>query len=183
VCAQEALWRIELDSVLLVPVGEPPHRAAASDPGRERRYELCRAAVDGDDRLEVSRIEIDRDGPSYTVDTLRALRRRSPGEELHLLMGADQAVTLGDWREPEEVLRLARVAVAARGSVGEEDVRSAIAELGGGERVSFFEMPRIDVSSTMIRERRARREPIKFLVPEKVARLIDEWRLYTEGSA
>ncbi|HWC31495.1 MAG TPA: nicotinate-nicotinamide nucleotide adenylyltransferase, partial [Actinomycetota bacterium] len=70
VCAQEALIRLELDHVLLVPVGEAPHRPVEADPGAETRLELCRAAVSGDERVGASRVEVDRPGPSYTVDTL-----------------------------------------------------------------------------------------------------------------
>lgn len=181
VCAQEAHEQLGLDRLLLVPVGEAPHRTVADDPGGPVRAELCDRAVDADPRFEVSRMEVERAGPSYTLDTLRALRRRSPDDGLVLVLGGDQAASLPRWHEPEEVLALAVVAVAERGDARREQVRSAVAALRGGERVGFFDMPRIDVSSTLVRERAERGRPIRYLVPDAVADLIFERGLYRSG--
>jgi nicotinate-nucleotide adenylyltransferase len=183
VCAQEAWWQLELHSVMLMPVGQPPHRVAELDPGAEARYELCQAAVEGDERLSVSRMEIDRPGPSYTVETLRLLKDRAPDGELFFIMGADAAVTLPSWKEPEEILRLATLGVAEREQLGREEVRGALDALGGSERVQFFSMPDIDVSSTLVRERVAGDGPIKYLVPAAVAQRIRERHLYGHGGA
>jgi nicotinate-nucleotide adenylyltransferase len=98
------------------------------------------------------------------------------------LLGADQAASLPEWREPEEVLRLARLAVARRDGVEDGAVRAALSGLDGGERVSFFEMPSIDVSSTAVRERIAARRPYRFMVPERVADRIEEQGLYREDT-
>ena len=166
-----------------MPVGEAPHREIEQDPGAEVRYELCRLAVDGDDRLSVSRREIDRPGPSYTVDTLRALREESPDDELVLIMGADQAASLLDWREPEEVLRIASIAVAAREPTARERVHEAVEALGGADRVRFFSMPGIEVSSSMIRDRIATDRPFRQLVPAAVADQIERAGLYRAGVA
>ena len=118
VCAQEAHGALGLDRVVLMPLAEPTHRTLEDDPGAEVRAELCELAVEGDERLGVSRAEVDRGGPSYTVDTLRLLLEgEMAGDEITLIMGADQACKLGVWREPREVLSLARVAVAAREGV------------------------------------------------------------------
>lgn len=126
-------------------------------------------------------MEVERVGPSYTLDTLRALRGRSDDDGLVLVLGGDQAASLPRWHEPEEVLALAVVAVAERGDARREQVRSAVAALRGGERVGFFEMPRIDVSSTLVRERAARGRPIRYLVPDGVGDLIAERGLYRSG--
>jgi nicotinate-nucleotide adenylyltransferase len=163
---------------VLVPFGEPSHRTLEADPGGEVRFQMCDYAVAADARLGVSRIEIDRPGPSYTVDTLRELHRRSPDDELVLLIGGDQAAALGEWREPEEVLSLARVGVAERDEWRREEILSRIEGLGARERVQFFDMPRIDVSSTMIRRRAASGAPIRYLVPDKVANFIGAQSLY-----
>jgi nicotinate-nucleotide adenylyltransferase len=164
--------------VLLMPVGEAPHREIELDAGREARYELCLLAIAGDGRLSVSRQEIDRPGPSYTVDTLRELRAGSPEDEFFLILGADQAAALGTWHQPEEVLRLATVAVGERLQTRREHVVAAIATLGGGEGVTFFSMPRVDVSSSMVRERVATGRPIRYLVSEGVAEYIVRAGLY-----
>jgi nicotinate-nucleotide adenylyltransferase len=168
-----------------MPVGEAPHRKVEMDPGREARYELCLLAIAGDERLSVARLELEREGPSYTVETLRALRQATPDDDLYLIMGGDEAVALGSWHEPEEVLRLATIAVAEREPARREHVVAALATLGGGEGVTFFSMPRIDVSSTMVRERVATGRPIRYLVPEGIAEYIEKRGLYSavKGSA
>lgn len=176
VCAQEACVRLDLDRLLLVPVGEAPHREVEDEPGGETRLELCQAATAADDRLGCSRVEIDRPGPSYTVDTLRALREED--EELVLILGADQAAELRSWRDPEAVLGLAEMAVVERADLGREAVRARLEGLAGAERLGFFSMPRIDVSSTAVRRRVADGLPVRYLVPEAVLELIAERDLY-----
>lgn len=178
VLAQEAHWQLGLDTVVLVPFGEPAHRTLEHDPGRELRLEMCSQAVAGDARFAVSRIEIDRDGPSYTVDTLRELRDRSPDDELVLLIGGDQAAALVNWREPEEILSLAVVGVAERDEWRREEIVERLGPLCSTDRVRFFEMPRIEVSSTLVRHRAGAGEPIRYMVPDKVANLIGARSLY-----
>jgi nicotinate-nucleotide adenylyltransferase len=178
VCAQEAWVQLRLDVVVWVPVGEASHRTIEDDPGAEARYRMCDFATSGDDRFSLSSIELDRPGPSYTVDTLRAMSERSPGDELVLIVGGDEAAALGSWREPEEILRLATVAAVERDGRRREEIAARLAELEGGERVVFFDMPRVDVSSTEVRRRAALRAPIRYLVPDKVADYIGARSLY-----
>lgn len=175
VCAQEAHTQLELDVVVWVPVGRAPHREIPQDPGPEVRFQMCEYATAADERFGLSRIELDRDGPSYTVDTLRELQARSAEDELVLILGGDQAAALPTWHEPAEVMRLAAIAVAERGEVDRARVRDAV---GGQADLSFFEMARIDVSSTMVRERAASGQPIRYLVPDKVASFIGAQSLY-----
>jgi nicotinate-nucleotide adenylyltransferase len=175
VCAQEAHAQLDLDVVVWVPVGQAPHRDIPQDPGAELRLQMCDYTTAADERFGLSRIEVDRDGPSYTADTLRALRGRSPGDELVLILGGDQAAALPAWHEPEDVMRLATIAVAARGEIDRTRVEDAI---GGEAELRFFDMPRIDVSSTMVRERAASGQPIRYLVPDKVANFIGAQSLY-----
>jgi nicotinate-nucleotide adenylyltransferase len=179
VAAQEAVVRLELDEVVFVPVGQAPHREVEADPGTAMRLELCRAAVEGDERFEVSRVEVDRSGPSYTVDTLRAMgRERASADELVLLLGGDQAAELRSWHEPEEVLSRAEVGVFARSGLSPEDVHARLGDLHGAEGLRFLEMPRIDISSTLVRRRVAQGLAIRYLVPGPVERLIGERGLY-----
>ncbi len=181
VCAQEALIQLELDRVLLVPVGVAPHKTVEADPGLEHRVAMCEAAVAGDDRLGVSRADADRDGPSYTVDLLRAL---SGADELVFIVGGDMAHSLPAWRDPEGVLALARIAVAEREGVRRADISERLAGLAGaGERVCFFDMPRLDISSSLIRRRAAAGRPVRYLVPDAVAAYIERERLYRSEPA
>ena len=178
VCAQDALDQLELDQVVLMPVHTPPHKEAPLDPGGEVRLRMCELATAAEDGLSASRLELDRPGPSWTVDTLRALHATRPGDELTFIVGGDQAQGLRTWREPEAVLALATVAVAERAEVRRDHVRTGLAGLAGAERVAFFDMPRIDVSSSDIRLRVAARRPIRHLVPQAVATYIGEQHLY-----
>ncbi len=111
--AEAAADCARLDLVLLIPTNVPPHRAAATAPAADR-LAMCRLAAAGHPRLEASDLELRRPGPSYTVDTLRALARERPGAELFLVLGWDAARELRSWRSPEEVLRLARLVVVSR---------------------------------------------------------------------
>jgi nicotinate-nucleotide adenylyltransferase len=173
VCAQEARWQLELDEVLLMPVGEAPHRPVEHDPGPEERFELCRLAAGGVEGLTASRAEVDRPGPSFTADTLEGL-----GDgDLYFLLGADQALRLAEWHEPERVLRAATLAIVEREGVAIEEAEAAVSAVGQA-RVEAFSMPRIDVSSTDVRRRVAEGEPYRFLVPEPVADRIERMGLY-----
>lgn len=175
ICAQEACDQLALDRVVLMPAGQPPHKQVASDPGAEARLELCRRAIDGDERLAVSRMELDRPGRSYTVDTLRALHDEHPQDDLIFIVGGDMARSLPSWREPATVLKLATLAVAERAGAERDEIRGELRALGEPlveERVRFFEMPRIDVSSSLVRQRVADGRPIRYLVPDAVATAI-----------
>ncbi len=179
ICAQEAYTRLSLDRVIFMTAGQSPHKVDdEDDPGAAHRLELCRAAVSGDPRFDVSDVEVERAGPSYTVDTLRELHTRMPDSELFLIVGGDVAAGLPTWREPADVLSLATLAVARRRGTSRQEIDNALAGLRGGERAQFFEMPTIGISSTDIRRRVQCQEPITYLVPGPVASYIDEHRLY-----
>jgi nicotinate-nucleotide adenylyltransferase len=178
ICAQEAYLQLGLDRLLLIPVRIPPHKPVDDEPGAEHRLELCRLACAGDPRFDVSELEVRRDGPSFTVDTLRELHSQAPDNELFLILGGDVAAGLPKWREPEAVLSLATVAVAKRRGTPTAAVNEALDSLSGGERARFFEMPRVAISSTMIRERVRAAVPIRYLVPAGVEGYVDRHQLY-----
>jgi nicotinate-nucleotide adenylyltransferase len=178
VMAQEALDQLGLDRVVFMPVAVPPHKEAREDPGAQARVELCRLAVADDERFAVSDLEVRRGGASFTVDTLRELHELEPEHDLTFIVGGDMAQSLPAWREPEAVLALARLAVAEREGVHREDIARRLAPLHSGDRVAFFDMPRIDVSSSAIRRRVAEERPIRYLVPDAVAAAIAALDLY-----
>jgi nicotinate-nucleotide adenylyltransferase len=176
--ARHAKAELGLERVLLMPAYSAPHKGDEEDPGPERRLEMCRLAV-GDEPeagLEVCGLEIERGGPSYTVDTLRAIRESDPEAELTFIVGADMARTLATWREPRELVELARLAVAEREDTGREDVLGALDPLGA--RVEFLGMGMFDVSSSQVRERVRHGEPIDGLLAPAVAEYIVEHGLY-----
>ncbi|MGQ0702096.1 MAG: nicotinate-nucleotide adenylyltransferase [Gemmatimonadales bacterium] len=155
---------LELDEVRFVVAREQPLKPQGHGAPPEHRGRMTELAVEGTRGLCLDRSELDRPGPSYTVDTLRELQAALPGAELVLLLGSDAAAELPRWREPEVVQSLARVAVFGRGA--------------GSEAVW---VPRVEISSTEIRARARAGRPIRYWVPEAVADYIAAHRLYGAG--
>ena len=181
--AQDACSRIPLDRVLFVPAAIPPHKVGRVCTPASVRLEMVRAAIAGNDRFDASDIELERTGPSYTVDTLRELTKRQPAAELFLLLGADQFRELATWREPEAISRLATMVLVPRGEGdGTAALTAARSVLPDDARVTSLDATRIDVSSTAIRQRRAAGEPIRYLVPDDVLRVIEREGLYEDDS-
>jgi nicotinate-nucleotide adenylyltransferase len=179
VCAQEAHRELGLERVLWVPARIPPHKTIEHEPGPEHRLEMCRLAVAGDDRFSVTDMELQRDGPSFTVDTLQVLKTQAPQDELVLILGGDIAAGLPEWNSPERVLELATVAIARRRGTTRGAVEQALGRLRGGDRAQFFAMPRIGISSTMLRRRVAAGHSIRYFVPDQVEAYIQRHGLYT----
>jgi nicotinate-nucleotide adenylyltransferase len=176
--AQEALWQLSLDEVILVPTGTAPHKRIADDPGREQRLAMTRLAAADDSRFSVSTSEVEREGPSYTYETLEQLAKERGDRELVFVMGADAAVGLESWREPQRVTELARLAVARRAGISDADVAAVLRSLDAEGRATMLEMPQFGVSSSSVRERAAAGRPLRYLVPESVARFIEEKGIY-----
>jgi len=183
-CASEAVDQLGLDRVIFMPVFTPPHKEAPEDPGAEVRLELCELAAAGDERLKVSRLELDRGGPSFTVDTLRELHARHPEHELIFIVGGDMAVSFPAWKDPRTVLELAKLAIAERsGALRRDVIERLTAEYGEDvrDRLDFFDMPRMDISSSEIRRRVAAGRSIRYLVPDAVADHIARTGLYARS--
>jgi nicotinate-nucleotide adenylyltransferase len=176
--AQEALWQLGLDEVVLVPTGEAPHKRIVDDPGRELRLAMTRLAAADDPRFTVSTLEVERDGPSYTYETLGLLAREKGEPDLVFVMGADAAVGFESWREPLRVVELARLAVARRSGISDADVGAVMRSVSAEGRATMLEMPQFGVSSSSVRERAAAGRPLRYLVPEAVARFIEEKGIY-----
>lgn len=170
--AAEVADRLRLDRVLWIPARRSPHKPDAELTSDEIRLEMARAAAGVDPRFEVSDVELGRPEPSYTVDTLRALRERfGPDSELFLIIGLDQYEAFDAWREPDAIRRLVTVAVMDRGGAG-ADAPSA------GSGVIRVPVERVDVSSTEVRACAAAGAPLTELVPASVARIIEREGLY-----
>lgn len=157
---------LQLDEVRLVVARQQPLKHGGHGATPADRAAMVELAVCGDPRLRADRSEVDREGPSYTVDTLRALREERPGDELVLLLGTDAAAQLPRWHEAEQLRRLARIEVFARDG-----------DAATGRAVW---VPRLDISSTAIRALVRAGRPIRYWVPEKVAEYIAALRLYEE---
>lgn len=180
ILAEEARTRLQLQSVLFVPAGDPWRKADQRVTSAEHRLAMVRLMVALDPGFEVSTIEVEREGPSYTVDTLAALHRQhGPGLELYFILGEDALHDLTQWKEPARILSLARLAVAGR--PGDEGWPGADLEAivpGLSERIVPLAMPTIDVSSTGVRERARAGLSLRHLVPQSVEEYIRRHGLY-----
>ena len=170
--------RIPLDSALFVPAAVPPHKPPRSDMApAEDRWRMVEMAIDGLPGFHASRIELERPGKSYTIDTLRHLRATHPGSELYLIIGEDNATQLSTWHDPQGILELCTVVAGSR-ITSSLDAGSELAR-----RIVPVDTPLFQISSTEIRQRLARGLPIRYLVPEKVEAYIREKKLYCQGSS
>ena len=176
--ASDAIEALSLDRLVLVPAARQPLKTGVDVTPPAHRLEMTRLLADGDPRLTVDPIEIERDGLSFTVDTVAEYARRHPGDERWLLLGEDAAALLPQWREPERVASLARIAVLARGDRGAGD-----ADAGSAIPATWLRTRRVDVSATEVRERVRRGLSIRGFVTEAVAGYIERHRLYRQGIA
>lgn len=165
---------IGLDKVLFVPSATPPHKRNMDIVEAHYRVEMLRRALLGNRRFEVSEVEIERGGVSFTVDTLEELAKRNPGDQLFLIVGGDLMAEFHTWKDPENILRLAEIVVMTR--PGAQDVHANAPMFKG--RVRQCPVPLVDLSSTAIRRRVAGGKSIKYLVPTSVELYIIQQDLY-----
>jgi nicotinate-nucleotide adenylyltransferase len=174
---EEAREALALDTVLFVPAGQPPHKPAGSVTSVEHRLAMVELAIADNPAFELSRIEIERPGPSYTVDSVEALVRDA--DDLVLILSAETFSELPSWHEPERLFEAARMAVVPReGYPAPDPAWLAAAFPGREDRVTYLEGPRLGLSSTAIRTRVAAGRSIRYLVPDMVGAYIADKQLY-----
>jgi nicotinate-nucleotide adenylyltransferase len=169
--AVEARHRLRLDELLVVPAADPWQKHGQVVAAAEDRYAMVKAAFTDVDGVTVSRVELDRDGPTYTVDTLRSLA--APDRELVLVVGADAVQGLATWHAVDEIRNRCELAIVTR--AGDEQPQPP----DGDWRATVVEIPRLDISSTDLRDRLAAGRPVDGLMPETAIREVAERRLYT----
>jgi nicotinate-nucleotide adenylyltransferase len=174
--ADAAIRHFALDELIVIPTGIAPHKQVETD--AETRCRLAGAAFAGRPKVHVSRWEIDRGTPSYTIETARWAKERYG--EIVFLVGADQFARLDTWKDPEEVLEVARLGVALRPGFDRAELEELRQTLPDPSRVELFELEPLPIASTDVRERARRGEPIEGLVPPAVAVLIDRLGLYRD---
>ena len=170
VAASEVQQHFELDEVLFVPTGQPWMKPAVTD--SEHRYLMAVIATAANPRFTVSRVDIDRDGPTYTIDTLRDIRAVHPDDDLFFISGADAIAQILDWKNVDELWSLAHFVAVSR--PGHELVISALP----AQEVSSLEVPALAISSTDCRSRVSRGFPVWYLVPDGVVQYISKHHLY-----
>jgi len=184
VTAEAALEQFGLDRVIFIPTGHPPHKKDHPITPAEYRCNMVALATDSNQRFEVSRIEIEREGPSYTVDTLEEMRARlGPDSDLYFITGADAIIDIGTWREPERLFKLSRFIAAQRPGFSAEATLEDLRRLERKYRCRILEVdaPSLEISSTDIRLRVREFRSIKYLVPEAVEDYIYRHGLYRPG--
>jgi len=176
IAAQDAMQALALARVAFIPAARPPHKLDRPVTAAKHRLAMLRLACADDPRFTLETLELDRVGPSYTVDTLRTLARR--GHELFLLIGADQFAEFDTWKEPAQVRRLATLGVMRR--AGEEVAAGIVGQDAGFLPVRDVPVTRVDVSSSLIRAAVAGGRSIRYLVSPAVEKYIHEHQLYRE---
>jgi nicotinate-nucleotide adenylyltransferase len=177
VTAEMALWQFELDEVVFVPAGQPWMKEDQEVSDAEHRYLMTVIATSSNPRFTVSRIEIERQGPTYTVETLQQLRREAEEPiDLFFITGADAMLEILHWKDPGEVLAGANFIAATR--PGYDLARFQKEAPTSHPKVSVMDIPALAISSTDIRRRVRQGEPIRYLVPEGVQTYIQKARLY-----
>lgn len=179
VAAQEVATALDLPRVVFIPTRQPPHKREEPSASAEHRLAMVRLATGANPLFEVSPLEVDRPGPSYTVETLRRLTSVYADAELHFIVGMDSLADLPRWHDPGGILRLATLVAVHRPGwrpVNLWELEAAVPEAVG--RVCIVEIPELDISSTDIRERIGGGRPIRYLVPEAVAAYVVEHGLY-----
>ncbi|WP_414689393.1 nicotinate-nucleotide adenylyltransferase [Nocardioides sp.] len=175
VAASEVRAWFDLDEVVFVPTGAPWQKAEREVSPAEHRYLMTVIATAANPRFRVSRVDIDRDGPTYTLDTLRDLAAEMPDADLYFITGADALANIFTWRDVDELFELARFVGCTR--PGYDMDPAMIADIPS-DRVSIVEIPALAISSTDCRERTERGEPIWYLVPDGVVQYVGKHRLY-----
>ncbi|MCX6395583.1 MAG: nicotinate-nucleotide adenylyltransferase [Propionibacteriales bacterium] len=175
VAASEVQAFFDLDEVIFVPTGQPWQKAQRQVTWAEHRYLMTVVATASNPRFTVSRVDIDRDGPTYTIDTLRDLARSLPGAELYFITGADALAEIFTWRDAADLFELAHFVGCTR-----PGYEMGVDTLTGipADRVTILEIPALAISSTDCRERTAAGQPVWYLVPDGVVQYIAKHNLY-----
>ncbi len=175
VAASEVQAWFDLDEVIFVPTGQPWQKAERDVSAAEDRYLMTVIATAANPRFAVSRVDIDRDGPTYTIDTLRELKTSMPDADLYFITGADAMAAILTWRDHEEIFDLAHFVACTRpGHEMDEGTLSGLPT----EQITIVEIPALAISSTDCRERVKRDEPVWYLVPDGVVQYIGKHKLY-----
>ena len=174
--AQAAIAHFELVRLVIVPVGDAPHKQVVLP--AETRFRLAHAAFRDMPRVVFSRIDMARNGPAYTIETVKYAEKE--WSDVIFLVGADQFLSFLDWKAPDEILEHARLGVATRPGYPEKKLKAVLKKLSRPDRVELFEIPELPISSTDVRRLIAAEGPYEELVPVAVADVIDELGLYLD---
>ncbi|WP_227934888.1 nicotinate-nucleotide adenylyltransferase [Alkalihalobacillus deserti] len=169
--AQEALVYYELDEIWFIPVNKPPHKESEDLASNEDRLDMLVSATHDNERFHVSTIELEREGPSYTIETIKEFKKIYPNDQFYFLIGGDMVDYLPKWHRIDELLELVTF-------IGVERPGTSIKQSHYAEQVYLLEMVQVDFSSSLIRKRIQDGKPISYMVPKEVEALVKERSLY-----
>ena len=175
VAASEVAYRFQLDQVVFVPTGQPWQKAGRDVTAAEHRYLMTMVATASNPRFTVSRVDIDREGPTYTIDTLRDLRELFPDAELYFITGADSLASIMSWHDWEVMLEMANFVGVTRPGY---ELRKDMLPLESQNGIELIEIPAMAISSTDCRVRAGEGKPVWYLVPDGVVQYIAKNNLY-----
>jgi nicotinate-nucleotide adenylyltransferase len=179
IIAEQVMDELDLSHIVFVPGGIPPHKEASSvRASAEDRYDMVEAAVAGNDRFFVDRVEVEAGRPMHSVDTVRILAQRSPRTDYYFITGADEVSNLLAWKEPDRLLDQVGMVAATRPGYDLSRLDHLEAGLRNFDRIFPVECTRVDISATGIRRRMLQGKSIRYLVPEGVYEIIEERELY-----
>ncbi|WP_105617947.1 nicotinate-nucleotide adenylyltransferase [Vallitalea okinawensis] len=181
VTAEAVRHQYNIDQVLFVPTGHPPHKRNRAITDAQHRYLMSILATETNPHFFVSRIEIDRQGLTYTIDTIKELKEQYRQDtEIYFITGADAFLEIFTWKQAEELLEICNFIAATRPEYPKEDLVASIAQIEKNYRAkfNFIEVPALAISSSEIRNRVSSGEPIKYLLPEAVENYIEKYQLY-----
>jgi nicotinate-nucleotide adenylyltransferase len=181
VLAEQCREQCRLDEVWFVPAGRPPHKTDAAITPARQRLEMLELALAGHDRFRIHRFEVERSGPSFTVETLQHVHEETPGCDWFLLLGADSVRDFPTWREPDRIAELATIVAVNRGDRPPCDPREMV-RLFGEDRFVVAQMPGLDIASSDLRRRVHEGRSIRYLVPRGVEVYIQQHKLYRSGN-
>lgn len=179
ILAAESLEQLQLDRLLWVVTAQPPHKRGQPITPLEARLEMVQAAIENNPAFEISRIEIDRPGPHFAVESLRLLARQYPGSGLYYLIGGDSLRDLPTWRDPQGLIAEIECLGVMRRPRSRIDVERLEKLMPGlSAKVRFIQTPHLDISSSQVRQRAAEGKTYRYFLPEKVYEIVESLRLY-----
>lgn len=180
ILAEQAYYQFDLDKVLFMPTKNPPHKKKQELASDEHRKNMIKIAIKNNPNFELSTLEMEREGITYTAETLRILHQRNTDTEYYFILGGDSLMQLKSWREPENIFSMAKIVAAARNGYKDEEIESMCTGLRNEFHATILrlDVPTLEISSKFIRKRCENKEPIRYYVPESVFSYINEHKLY-----
>ena len=181
ILAEYSAEALELDHLFIAPAADPPHKQGEIKTPVQHRLAMLECAISDNERFSLSRIDIDRPGPHYSLDTIRIVSEQFPDAELYFVMGGDSFRELPTWHRPQEIIKLCKIVVMRRPY---DNIRPDMHENivpGLAQRVIVIDAPLLEISSTDIVERLRRGKSVRYLVPDAVLAYIEEHGLYQDA--